>query len=189
VNAKIERYVKELRHTATTAGFNYDIWWVYKGSRTRPKYTKTMNRYGLYFQTAIHAHFVALLVELYRLYETRSDTFNIPSLLRLLKTEAQVPSATLRSLDMRYAEAKPLWVKVNILRNKAFGHQSTAHTTAEIFKEAAATPNDLRDLVKKTKKLLNEITLAVARTTHAFNLEAKEDTLRLLEDLKAHGEA
>ena len=189
MNAEIERYTKELQHTAKTAGFNYDIWWVYRGSGTRPKYTKTMNRYGLHFQTAIHAHFIALLVELYRLYETRSDTFNIPSLLKLLKTEGQLPSATLKSLNAHFAEAKPLWVKVNILRNKAFGHHSTAHTTAQVFKEAAVTPNDLRDLVRKTKQLLNEITQAAARTTHAFNLEAAEDTLRLLEDLKAHGEA
>jgi hypothetical protein len=188
VNATVERYVKELQHTATTAGFNYDIWWVYKGAGTGPKYTKTMDRYGLHFQTAIHAHLIALLVELYRLYETRSDTFNIPALLKLLKTERDVPSATLKTLSVRYAEAKPLWLKVNILRNKAFGHQSVAHTTAEVFKEAGVTPKDLRDLIEKTKQLLNQISLAVGNTSHAFNLQATEDTLRLLDDLKARGE-
>jgi len=40
MNKEIERYVGELRHTVTAAGFSYDIWWVYKGTTTRPKYTR-----------------------------------------------------------------------------------------------------------------------------------------------------
>lgn len=147
---EIERYVNELRHTATTAGFNYDIWWVYKGADTRPKYLKSMNRYTLFFQTSLHAHFIALLVELYRLYETRSDTFNVPSLLKLLKSKNAVSSAELHTLSSRYAAVKPLWLKVNILRNRAFAHRSSAHTVAEVFKEAGVTPEELRHLVEQT---------------------------------------
>ena len=112
----LERYIKELQHTVTTAGFNYDIWWVYKGVDTRPKYVKTMNRYGLFFQTSLHAHFIALLVELYRLYETRKDTFNVPSLLKLLKDQKALPPETLKSLNASYAQVKPLWLKVNAQR-------------------------------------------------------------------------
>ena len=188
MNNDIERYIEELRHTAITAGFNYDIWWVYKGSDTRPKYTETMNRYNLFFQTSLHAHLIALLVELYRLYETRSDTFNIPSLLRLLKIMNAVPPAELKSLNERYAAVKPLWVKVNILRNKAFGHRSSAHTVEEVFNEAGVTPNELRQLVEAAKAILNTITQTIANTTDAFNLEAREDTLRLLNCLKLHHE-
>ena len=188
MNDDIEHYIEELRHTAITAGFNYDIWWVYKGSDTRPKYTATMNRYNLFFQTSLHAHFIALLVELYRLYETRSDTFNIPSLLKLLKTKKAMQPVELKLLNERYAAVKPLWLKVNILRNKAFGHRSSAHTVEQVFNEAGITPNELRQLVESTKELLNAITQAIANTTEAFNLEAREDTLRLLDCLKIHHE-
>ncbi len=144
-----------------------------------------MNRYSLFFQTSIHAHFVALLVGLYRLYETRDDTFNIPSLLKLLKEHGQLPSTTIELLDSIYKDqAKPLWIKVNILRNKAFGHRSVAHTVEEVFKEAGATPNELRDLVKVTKQLLNKLTHEWNKNVHVFNLGSREDTLRLLQDLK-----
>ena len=181
----IDRYISELRHTITVAGLNYEIWWIYKSNNTRPGNIEAMNRYRLFFQTSIHAHFVALLVALYRLYETRNDTFNIPSLLKILREEARLPEATLNVLEKIYKEkAKPLWIKVNILRNKAFGHQSVAHTVEEVFEEAEVTPNELRDLVEATKKLLNELTHALDKSVHAFNLEARKDTLRLLEDLR-----
>lgn len=185
MSTDIDRYISELRHTITVAGLNYEIWWVYKSKNTRPTYVETMNRYSLFFQTSIHAHFVALLVELYRLYETRDDTFNIPSLLKMLREQGRLPDATLKLLEGVYTnEAKSLWVRVNILRNKAFGHRSVAHTVEEVFKEAGITPNELRDLVEVTKKLLNELTHAWDRSVHAFNLGSREDTLRLLGDLK-----
>ena len=184
MSTDVDRYISELRHTITVAGLNYDIWWVYKSKDTRPLYVEAMNRYRLFFQTSIHAHFVALLVALYRLYETRDDTFNIPSLLTILRVEAQLPGETLDLLEGIYEnEGKPLWIKVNILRNKAFGHRSVAHTVEQVFEEAEVTPNELRDLVEVTKKLLNELTHALGRSVHAFNLEAREHTLRLLEDL------
>lgn len=185
MSADIDRYIGELRHTITVAGLNYEIWWVYKSEDTRLIYDKAMNRYGLFFQTSIHAHFVALLVALYRLYETRDDTFNIPSLLKILKTEARLPDATLKLLQGIYKdEARPLWLKVNILRNKAFGHRSVAHTIEEAFQEARITSNELHELVEATKKLLNELTHAWDKSVHAFNLGSREDTLRLLDDLK-----
>jgi hypothetical protein len=185
---EIEKYVTELRHTVTIAWLNYEIWWVYKSSETRPEYVDTMNRYTLFFQTSLHAHFVALLVELYRLYETRKDTYNIPRFLALLKEHDAVPEAATNELEKLYAQAKPLWVKVNILRNKAFGHRSSAHTVSEAFKEAGVTPNELRDLAEITRKLLNTATQAWTRSTHAFNLSSREDALQLLGDLKAYHE-
>lgn len=182
---EIDLYAAEIRHTAIVAWLNYEIWWVYKGADTRPEYVETMNRYTLFFQTSIHAHFVALLVELYRLYETRPDTYNIPGFLKLLADRNAVPADGLRQLQEHYAEAKPLWVKVSILRNKAFGHRSKAHEVSEVFAEAGVTPDELRRLVEVTRSLLNAATQAWARTTHAFNLSSRGDTLRLLGDLKA----
>ena len=185
MSANIDNYISELCHTTIVAWLNYEIWWVYKSKDTRPVYVDVMNKYPLFFQTSIHAHFVALVVALYRLYETRDDTFNIPSLLKTLRNESRLPEATLDLLEGIYKnEAKPLWIKVNILRNKAFGHRSVAHTVEEVFEEAKVTPNELRDLVEVTKKLLNKLTYSWNKNVHAFNLRSREDTLRLLNDLK-----
>lgn len=87
-----------------------------------------------------------------------------------------------------YAEAKPLWVKVGVLRNNAFGHRSDSKTIEEIFKEAGITPNQLKKLIDLTKRLLNTITRALDGTVHAFNLAATEATLKVLQDLKERRE-
>lgn len=185
MNSEIDSYIVELQHTVTVAGLNYEIWWVYKSKDTRPKFVKAMNRYSLFFQMSVHAHFVALLVELYRLYETRNDTYNIPSLLKKLRKLNLVKNDTLRSLeDIYQKEAKPLWLKVNMLRNKVFGHRSKAHTVEEIFQEAGVKPKELQELVEVTKKLLNKLTLAWNQSAHAFNLGASNGTLRLLNDIE-----
>ena len=179
----IHGYIKELQHTVTVAGLNYEIWWVYESQDTKPKYLNTMNRYPLFFQTSIDAHFVATLVALYRLYETRKDTYSIPSLLRILRNQQALDQAAFDQLHQTYKKAWPLWVKVNVLRNKAFGHRSVAHTVEEVFKEAQVTPNELKQLVEATKELLNKISHVWDRSVHAFNLSARGDTIRLLDDI------
>jgi hypothetical protein len=189
----IQKYVDALRQTATEASLNYEIWRVYRdildGAETYSQlgqdYVDRMNAYPLFFQPSIHAHFLAALVALYRLYETRSDTYNIPGFLKLLQHEGTVPESKLEKLHSLSSEAKPLWIKVSILRNEAFGHRSQEHSVSDIFEKARTTANELENLVELTKDLLNTATLAWNRSKHVFNLSGKADTLKLLETLRA----
>ena len=180
-----DAHIKELQDTVTTASLNYEIWWTFRGSETRPKYVDVMNRYRLYFHAAIGAHFVALLMALYRLYETRPDTLNIPKFLDRLESDGALEAVELSTLRDRHAAAKPLWVKVSILRNKIYGHRALDLDIEEAFERAGVTPFDFRDLVAQTKELLNDLTHRLRSSTHAFNLSATHDTVRLLEALKA----
>ncbi len=76
---RIDSYIKSLRDSIIAAEHNHDIWWIYKNKDTRPKYLDVMNSYLSFFQTSIHAHFVAMVIVLYRLYETRRDTISLPN--------------------------------------------------------------------------------------------------------------
>jgi len=183
MSTDVKDYIKELRDAIMFAGLNYDIYWVYKGSR--PTYVKTMNRYVSFFTTSLQAHFAALVITLYRLYEERTDTFNIPFLLAKLRKQDELSHETLDSLNRIYTDkAKPLWEKISILRNKAFAHRCSAHTVLEVFKKADIALDEPRELIEVTKELLNQLTQARDGDTHAFNLDAREDTLWLLKDLK-----
>jgi hypothetical protein len=186
--ADLAPHLEALRHSANVASLNYDIWWVYKSKEYRPIYVDTMNRYLGFFDTSLHAHFVALLVALYPMYETRRDTFNLPRLLKVLDKERRISANVLAKANALYAEAKPLWVKVGVLRNNAFGHRSDSKTIEEIFKEAGITPNQLKKLIELTKRLLNTISRALDGSVHAFNLAGTEATLRVLQDLKERRE-
>ena len=181
--SKPESYIYELRQAVSWAALNYEIWWVYKGEETRPQFVGAMNRYNVFFRTSIHAHFVSLLMALYRIYETRSDTYNLPRCIKLLREHGTLDSKKLDELDHLYQDAKSLWVKVCILRNEAFGHRSLNLDIGDVFKKAAVKPTDLKALVEKTKLLLNVLSLAVDDSVHAFNTGAREDTIQLLEDL------
>ena len=181
-------HIEALRHGVNIASLNYDIWWVYKTKEHRPTYVGTMNHYLVFFDTSLHAHFVALLIALYSLYEKRGDTFNIPRLQKILEKENAISIKTLEEVRKLHVEAKPLWVKVGILRNKAFGHRSDSYTMAQVFKEAGVTSDELKLLVELTKNLLNTVTIGLGDTEYAFNLDGREVTVQMLTDLKAYHE-
>lgn len=177
----IDAYISELRETVVAAGLNYDVWWALRGPDTAPKYQKEMQRHNLFFSTSARANLVAALVALYRIYEGRRDSYNIPGLIKLLR--GRFSEKELRDIEALNSQAKPIWVKVCILRNKVFGHRAKSHTIEEAFSEAGVTPNDIVRLLDITRKFLNKVSLAHDKTTHAFNLEAQGDTVRLLKEL------
>ncbi len=182
----VASYVEELRHTIQVAALNFDVWWAYKQRRDRARFVEVLNAYPLFFQTSIHAHFVALVVALYRVYETRPDTFNVHELMRRLESERGLSRRTLAPIRRRVAAAKKQWIKVSVLRNKAFGHRANAYSVGDVFRQAQMKPNDLRRLLRRTQRLLNRISYALDRSSHAFNLRASMDTKRMLADLKAY---
>lgn len=160
-----------------------EAWSVLTNRESRLAHAGTMNSYVHFFRTSINAHFVGMLMPFYRLYETRTDTFNTPTLLRQLRADGALPINVLDELDAMCAVAQPIWVKVSILRNKAFGHRNARLTTREVFGQAAVSESQFRELFAKTKELLNKLTQALNNDFHAFNLGSGESLTRMLEDL------
>ncbi|MCE9508282.1 MAG: hypothetical protein K8R48_08250 [Alphaproteobacteria bacterium] len=116
--------VEELRHSIKVASLNHDVWDFY--DKNRAEYLPVLNdsQYLLFFVTSIHAHFVACITPLYRLYETRNDTHNIPRFLKSLEDNKTFSEESLKEINELYARAKPIWVKVSRLKNEVFGHRS-----------------------------------------------------------------
>jgi len=178
-----QTFIKDLRHALSVAGLNMEAWVVLTDHDSRSRHLRAMNGYSIFFQTSINAHFVGMLIPFYRLYENRSDTFNIPRLLKELRESGALPTEKLDELDGKYAAIRPLWVKLSILRNKAFGHCNAVLTLREIFGQAAISQNQFREFFDKTKDLLNTLTLALRHEAHAFNLGSGDSLNRMLEDL------
>jgi hypothetical protein len=181
---EIERHVKELQHAIVIAKLNYEIWWLYKGKQNRKRFVDVLNDYPLFFQTSLHAHFVAMIIALYRLCETRKDTINLLQLVRLLRKDSTLPVQEIKSMESDIARMKPLWQKVSILRNDMFGHQSNKFDDDTVWKKASVTSNQFKKLIHDSEDVLNRITHVWAKSTHVFNLSATSDAERLLADLK-----
>ncbi len=181
---EIAKNVKELQNALTVAGLNYEIWWVYKEKESRKHFVDTLNDYPLFFQTSLHAHFVAMIVSIYRIFETRKDTINMPQLVKQLRKSNTIPTEDLKKIDSDIEKLKPLWIKVSVIRNKMFGHRTNTMDQDGIWEEANVTPNQFKHLIDDSKNILNDLTSLWNRSGHAFNLSATKDTVDLLEDLK-----
>jgi len=180
----LREHVTAVHHLLIRAALNYDIWWVYKSKETRPLYIKTMNEYVAFFSSGIHAHFLAYVAAMYALYETRRDTHNCNQLLKLFAAEPGVPQGRVREVKALLAEARPIWVKVGVLRNEVFGHLAVGTSTSSAFAKAAVKPDDLAHLLELSKQLLNTVRAGVGSIRHAYTLTARDDTIKLLENLR-----
>ncbi len=180
----ISKNLEELQNTIKTANLNYEIWWIYKNKETRELYLDAVKTYPLFFQISFHAHFVAMIVSIYRLYETRKDTINIPQLVKLLENKNVISNKDIEEIKFDIKQIKPLWVKVSVLRNNAFGHSSNELDYDEILKEANVKLNQFKEIIDESKSILNKITVLWNNSSQAFNLKSTKDTIKLLEDLK-----
>jgi len=182
MNGKIQNSVQELRHTITVSKLNYEIWHIYKEKENRT----ILEIYPLFFKTSLHAHFVAMIVLLYRLYEKRRDTVNLYQLIELLKIEDSIPNPNpeLERIESEIEKIKPLWIKVSDLRNFMFAHRSNTLDYDKILKKVKVKPCQFKQLIDESKRILNEITLLWNRSSLGSGLSSTKDTVKLLEDLK-----
>jgi hypothetical protein len=139
-----------------------------------------MNRYLSFFKTSIHAHFVAMIIALYRLYETRHDTINIPQLIGLLEHHYPLSKAAVNRINGMMGQAKPIWIKVDIIRSEIFAHLTNERNIGETFKKADIKYGQFKELIELSKKITNAIGQDYNGNTHAFNLRSKADTISLL---------
>ena len=179
---KAKKYITDLANTIESASLHFDIWWVYKKSRA--KYVDTLNNYLNFFQTSLQAHFMSIVVELYKLFETRKDSINFSGLIKLIEKNNLLEPDTLSKTLSDKKVIEDLWKKIAILRSELFAHTRIDLSYNEIFKKAEITPNQIRDLIEKSKNLLNQISESLDKNSYPFELKATEDTVRILENLK-----
>jgi hypothetical protein len=177
------KFIKAIANTITSASLHFDIWWVYKEKDSRAKYVDILNEYLNFFQTSLQAHFLSAVVELYKLFETRNDTISFPRLIKLLNDNSLLDLEVQEKMEGEIKSLKVLWKKVAVLRSELFAHTSIDLSYREVFKKAEISPNNMRDLIERSKKLLNQISKGLERNTYIFNIKATGDTIRVLEDL------
>lgn len=180
---EVTRNIAELMQAVRDASLNYDIWWVCKARGSRERYIDAIRKYPVFFQTSIDAHFVALLVALYRIFENRRDTINVRRLITMVANAGALPPSKRSELDELHGAAKPLWKNVSIIRSEVFAHRTKNSTPEKSFARAGLSPNEIKSLIDLSKKIVNLLSQAFDHSTFAFNLSAEGDTRRLLEVL------
>lgn len=181
---KIEFYIEDIIDTIIAADNNRDIWIIYKSKDTRPQFSDVMESYCGFFSTSIHAHFVAMIIALYRLFETRPDTISFPQLIKLLKEKNRLSEGARTEIEVLMEKAKPIWINIGIVRSEVFAHSTNKRSSKESFKKAAIKIRQFKDIIDLSKTIINMITQDYNRSTHAFNLSAEHDTKCMLGSLQ-----
>jgi len=157
--------LKQVADRITFASMNYRIWRIYTEPGDRAKYLEVLRRYNSFFSTSIQAHFLATIITLYGLYETRPKSI---SLNRLIQNTLN--DKLRRELEPMLDEANNIWrKKIAILRNEVYAHLLDTDFEARFF-DAKLSPNEIERLIQLSRQLANKLSYASDRSTFAFNL-------------------
>jgi hypothetical protein len=184
----IDDRVERAAQLVLRSGIFFDIWFYFEGSHTRPAIIDTMREYSEFFRFAPYAHFVAFVVSIAAIFDKRRDTINLRYLAsemarsKLLSTQTQTDVDALR-------QAEPLVSKVAILRHNAFAHRSAAISYDDVFKKAAVTPFQMRDLTEIALQIANQLGQARGHSPRFFNELPREDAAAMLQALRGPSKA
>ena len=172
----------ELYYTIREVCLHYDYWRLMIDPISRKDYSRPFRAYPLFFGISNHGHFVTMVIGLYRLYETRDDTHNIPTLLKQLRLQKKLPEPMLAQFEKRCSAAKPIWKKVSILRNQAYGHKTWELSGIDVFKKASLDyEKDIPKLIDDSKALINDIRQFLRGETYFYDVvDMSSETKELL---------
>jgi hypothetical protein len=152
--------IEEIRRVIADARLQSSAFLTYYDADVLEQLSVVQRRYPTFTRASEDAHLGHAVVLLYSLQETRRDTANFSQLNRLIESEADTPVPPIPNLEDILDKAKPLWVKVGIVRNQVFGHRSAERSRDECFQIAKITPNNLFDLTQLYEDAINAVSTA-----------------------------
>lgn len=149
----------ELAGTIINASICCDVWWELQNleNPSHESYRVVVDRYELFFEANAGAQLVAMVVLLYQAYEKRSDTQNFYHIIERLKKEDPTSVDVVVSVQKRIDDLMPIWKKVARARSSAIAHLSYRASSSVLMESAELTPNEIRDLLVKSKEILKVV--------------------------------
>lgn len=172
--------IEEIRRVIADALLQSSAFLTYYDADVLDHLAISRRRYPTFMRASEDAHLGHAVVLLYSLQETRHDTANFSQLRRLIESEASAPVPPNPKLEDILAKAKPLWVKVGIVRNQVFGHRSAERSRDECFEIAKITPNNLADLARLYEDAINTVSIARGEPTWKPLMDVGPDLKKVL---------
>ena len=185
-----EQAVREMIERVIELSRSYSVWWTLVNRENFEKYSQAIEDHKDYFETTSHSLFQGFSVITYQLFETRSDTINIPSLVKeLAPSNPSLSSALSASVNAM----RPLLGKAFAIRNNVYGHRTKKQPPEDVFAAAGITSDEMRTIVLLAQDLVSTLgEIAGVETKNELLEEIKnredyaaEDTRLILEALSA----
>lgn len=167
----------------------FDIWAELQNGEKQHQYEPVVEKYSVFFETTVIAHLTAMSTLLYSVGETRNDTHNIPTFLKLAK-QVKPNNELLLELERRVASVKPLWIKLSRVRNEAFGHRKAGQYPINLFVDIQLLPEEISTVIQTYMSVMSDACkLLSIRVPLTVELEAVSETEQIMLALGASGAA
>ncbi len=169
----MEAGFKALQGSLVTAETYLALWEDLRIAQSQADLVRTMKSYSLFFSSIDKALFGSVVVNLYSVLETRTDTYNFSSLLRSIARE----KAGFDPLpwQAKLAPLRGTWIKIGILRNEVVGHVTSKREMRAAFAHAALTPKELKEFISALQHLLSDISTAARGAAMIFGFGFHHD--------------
>ncbi|MCP3957381.1 MAG: hypothetical protein GY719_05975 [bacterium] len=183
ISMPLDEKLRIIGQLVTRARIYFDIWWLYEGADTRPKYLEAMNKFPEFFRFDSHAHFVALVMYLSQLTESRHNTLNLCALVREAKDSGLIPASEIASAEADLQAVRRIASGVATLRSNLFAHRSAKISYEEAFQKAAISPDQLRDLTETALDVVNTLRRSSSLEERIFHTDSAEHAEALLKSI------
>jgi hypothetical protein len=167
---------------AISARVFFDVWWCYEGP-TRKGIFEKLDVFPTFFEHDSHANFVSFVAHLAALFENRSATINIESLLGEAGSQG-LAGETLKELKSKLFNAKDVSKKVIILRSNLFAHRSSKLTYEEVFDLAEINRDQISELMQTSFEILEPLANHCSVQAPFINDIAVEDLKGLINEIR-----
>lgn len=181
---KLEYILNELADDLDDASLSFGIWRELTDANNRSDFEEALNDHSLFFQTIIYATLVTLVITLYRLFENRKDTINIPNFVNETYKLKLLSDSTKDIADRSVENISDAWKKICILRSNVFGHKSRKLNPDAAFIKAKITPDQLEKIIVDMQDLVNVIGEEVFGTTFTSSVDLRYDIHNVIKLLK-----
>ena len=151
----IDRQLEILTQQVVRSRIFYDIWWLYKGSNTRPKIIDAMNDFSEFYRFDEHAHFVSLIIHCVVLWDKGAGNVSILSLARKVLDPKR--NGADKELYEKVTQLEKSAKGIITLRHEAIAHRSAVFDYDEAFRRARISPNSIRDMTSQALAYVNEL--------------------------------
>ena len=161
MNASIEKTVYELLDIMADVSASYAVWRELTDANNRERYESTKDAYEGFFLAVERANLAMVINGLHMLLEDKSNTDNLQAVLKRQRSMGRLYEADVDKWLAEIASWQSSIKKIIRIRSNVFAHRGGNTTAAEFMRQAALTPDEIAQLIRRTETLLKEFAEAV----------------------------
>ena len=156
----------------------FELWWQSAGVEGRREFKEFWDEHWEFWRFNEHAMQFTFVVYAASLFERRSNTVNFGQLWDKAQNYTQDESLK-KEFASLWGSTQPIAKSVLILRSNVMAHRSTKLSYTDAFKKANVTPDQLREFLENSWRLLNLIEISLGIDLTEFEPNAVESLRRL----------